>query len=75
MTVELCRLIDDKLSVRVDGCEVYLLPNRWECESHDLQKAFTAVIDHALLELVDKQDNDEYEKAEAAFAGSDRRWW
>ena len=46
MTVDVLRLSDGKLSVRVDGDEVYLLPAKKDTEVSDLEKAFRSVAEH-----------------------------
>lgn len=47
MTVELCRLSDGKVSVRLDGTEVVILPKRNECTIGDLEEVFNKVLDQA----------------------------
>jgi hypothetical protein len=46
MTIDVLRLSDSKLSVRVDDDEVYLLPAKKDTEVHDLEKAFRSVAKH-----------------------------
>ena len=45
MTIDVLRLSDGKLSVRLDDKEVYLLPAKRDTEVHDLEKAFRSVIE------------------------------
>lgn len=46
MEIELCKLVDGKLSVRADGQEVHILPSRRDCGLDDLTEAFQALADH-----------------------------
>lgn len=46
MTVDVLRLSDGKLSVRVDSDEVCLLPAKKDTEVSDLEKAFRSVAEH-----------------------------
>lgn len=52
-TVTVCRLADNKLSVRVDGKEVVLLPAKLDCSMEDLAEAFQAVVDTVVDNDVD----------------------
>lgn len=43
--VECCRLSDGKVSVRVNGSEVHILPRRQDCTLEDIEEAISLAID------------------------------
>ncbi len=46
--VTVCRMFDGKLSIRLDGVELCVLPNRLECTPEDMARAFNAVVEEVL---------------------------
>ena len=50
MTIELCRLADGKVSVRLDGTELYILPNKMECGTDDIQNAMQELVNNIVGE-------------------------
>lgn len=60
--VTCCRLFDGKLSVRVNGVEVSVLPSRMDIRAEDMERAFCAVIlacsDQDMKDAVDDAVND-----------------
>lgn len=51
--VELIKLFDGKVSVRIDGVEVYLLPSKSECSMADIAKAIAAAVADVETEFIE----------------------
>ena len=45
-TVECFKLVDGKVSVRVNGVEVHILPIRKDCTMDDIEEAIQVAVDH-----------------------------
>lgn len=48
--VEVLTLSDDKLSVKVDGFEVCILPSKKECTAINIEEAIEKVLEHLDIE-------------------------
>ena len=56
--VELVKLFDGKVSVRVDGYEVYLLPGKSECSLADMEKAIEAAISDVEIQVIETEKEE-----------------
>ena len=54
--VELARLHDGKLSVKLDGEEVLILPGKADLDADALEDAFQKVVDAAVLPIDGKNE-------------------
>ena len=54
--VELARLHDRKLSVKLDGVEILILPGKADLDADTLEDAFQKVVDAAVLPLDEKNE-------------------
>ena len=59
MDISVCRLFDGKLSVKLRGAELFILPDRLSCTAEDLERAFNVVANELLDADISEAVNDE----------------
>ena len=72
--VDCCRLTDGSLSVRHDGHEVHILPNRLLCSPEDLERAFVALLIHCDEGSLNDAVDDACKDAADAITREMSRW-
>lgn len=53
--VTVCRLLDNKLSVRLHGVEVYILPSRIDCTEDDIARMLNAMLASHEVDMFDEE--------------------